>query len=476
MKKWTAVTLVSALLVTGCEESFKGASRGLDGDAPVNSDDGVERNVERSDVADEPGEVRLLPILTGRSVPIPEVDGMTVVWARSRDAGAEASLNEAEIGEPFEVRLEVTGGGSIDRVEWYIDGVLFRDDDISPPYNLRYFGLLPIEGIFGSDQGFESSWTFRRGQSYTIHAVVHRGERSATVEADFTIAAVTVPPATTTTAPLAGDLSVPPHGIPAGFPTTATTGFAAAGLTVGDLVSSGSIDVRHDGAVIEGLDVNGRIRVFADNVIIRNSRVRSSSAYGIDVQGGSTGLVVENTSIEGTADSSTASIGPGNYTCRRCDISGAVDGAKLGSNVTIEDSYIHDLRKYSGTHNDGIQNSGGGIDILIKGNTIIGPYRTSTSAIIAQTNVGGIDNMVVTENYLYGGSYTVYLRDKGNGNGPPTNSAVTNNVFAGSTSGVFAACLNNSGDAAGCNSKGNTVSISETVAWAGNRFHDGTPF
>lgn len=284
----------------------------------------------------------------------------------------------------------------------------------------------------------------------------------------------TAPPPTTTARP--SGPGQPPTAIPAGFPTASTTGIAGVGLSAGDLRPSGSIDVRQDGAVLDGLDVSGMIRVFADNVTIRNSRIRSGSAYGVAVQSGSTGLVVQDTTIIGTADASMANIGPGDYSCIRCDLSGAVDGAKLGSNVVIRASYIHDMRKFAGTHNDGIQNSGGGNHVLIEGNTILGPYRTSTSAIIAQTNVGPIDDMVVRGNYLYGGSYTVYLRDKGTGHGAPTRSAVVDNVFAGSTSGVFAACLGNTGDAVGCNTRGNTVSIADTVAWHGNRFHDGTPF
>ena len=91
-----------------------------------------------------------------------------------------------------------------------------------------------------------------------------------------------------------------------------------------------------------------------------------------------------------------------------------------------------------------------------------------------ETNVGPIDNMVVTGNYLYGGSYTVYLRDKGTGNGAPTNSAVVDNVFAASTSGVFASCLDNGNSHSHCNTRGSTVSLAGEVDFTGNVFDNGT--
>lgn len=271
-----------------------------------------------------------------------------------------------------------------------------------------------------------------------------------------------------------GGSLAPPGAIPPGFPTAQSTGFRAAGLGVGDLRPSGSLTIDRNGTVIEGLDINGVVRVNADNVVIRNSRIRHSSFLGIDVGDGASNLLVENVTIEGTAPSAGANIGFSNFTCRRCDLSGATDGVKVISNAVVENSYIHDLRKYSGAHNDGIQHSGGGRNIHIRGNTILGPFQTSTSAILAQTNVGPIDNMHVSGNFLYGGSYTVYLRDKGRGHGAPTNSSVSGNVFAASTSGVYAACDRNGGSSSSCNLRKNTVSLSGNVSFDANRYHNGT--
>ncbi|MEM9202360.1 MAG: S-layer homology domain-containing protein [Actinomycetota bacterium] len=256
-----------------------------------------------------------------------------------------------------------------------------------------------------------------------------------------------------------------------GFPTPATTGIAGAGLSPSDLTKSGSITIREDGTVIDMLDVNGVIRVQADNVVIKRTRIRHSEGFGIRNEGRN--LVVEDTTIIGGSTTATSNIAYSNYRCTRCNLSGAVDGATAYNNVVIEQSYIHDLRKGPGTHNDGIQSSGGS-NVTVRGSTILGPYQESTSAILAQTNIDKIDNWNILDNYLHGGSYTVYLRDKGNGNGHPTNSTISGNVFAASTSSVFAACARNKSEAE-CNTLGNTMSVSPRVDVSNNTFDNGRP-
>ncbi|MEM9467866.1 MAG: S-layer homology domain-containing protein [Actinomycetota bacterium] len=256
-----------------------------------------------------------------------------------------------------------------------------------------------------------------------------------------------------------------------GFPTASTTGIAGVGLSPGDLTPSGTITITQDGAVIDMLDVSGVIKVQADNVTIRRTRIRHSSGFGIRNEGRN--LVVEDTTIIGSTTDAQSAIAYTHYRCTRCNMSGAVDGATAYANVVIEDSYIHNLRKGPGTHNDGIQGSGGS-NVTIQGNTILGPYQTSTSAILAQTNVAPIDNWKILDNYLHGGSYTVYLRDKGNGNGSPTNSIISGNVFVASTSGVFAACLQYK-SAFECNTLDNTISASGGVTITNNVFDNGRP-
>ena len=48
----------------------------------------------------------------------------------------------------YSVRVEVDGEAP-ERVEWSIDGALFRDDDLNSPFNVRYAGrLLPLGHFF----------------------------------------------------------------------------------------------------------------------------------------------------------------------------------------------------------------------------------------------------------------------------------------------------------------------------------------
>jgi hypothetical protein len=257
--------------------------------------------------------------------------------------------------------------------------------------------------------------------------------------------------------------------LPEGLPTATTTGPKGAGLAYTQLTPSGSIDVTTNGAVIDRKDVDGKIRVYADNVTIKRSRIRHASGFGVEVMDGARNVRVEWVEIRGTSSSAVANIGTEHYECFRCNLSGAADGAKATNDVLIEESYIHSLRKFEGSHNDGVQNSGGDPaqgPVIIRGNAIWGPYQTSTSAVLAATNTGPIDGMVVEENFLYGGSYSLYLVDKGTGNGNPTNSVVRNNTFAKYTTGVYAVT--------GRSDMSTTVQIAPTVTFTSNKFDDGT--
>ncbi len=208
------------------------------------------------------------------------------------------------------------------------------------------------------------------------------------------------------------------------FPSRATTGVPAGTV----LEPSDGITVTEDGTVIDRLDVSGRIAIRANNVTIKRSRISGGVPYQVRVYDGFTGTVVEDSELIGTSNGCSAGISMSDYTARRVDVHGCKDGLKVGSNVTIVDSWIHDQRKFEGTHNDGIQ-CVGGRNIVIRGNRIEGPFRQSTSATLFQTNIGPVDNVLVENNYLSGGGFTVYLTDKGNGNGAPTNAVVKNNTF-----------------------------------------------
>jgi hypothetical protein len=215
--------------------------------------------------------------------------------------------------------------------------------------------------------------------------------------------------------------------IPAGFPNGTTTGPIGAGLSYGDLTASGGITISADNTVIEKLDISGGVSIKADNITIRQCRITSPGIYAVTVDAGTQGLTLEYCELVGTQYNSAAMVSFD--TIRYCDISRFQDGLKMSGNSVIENNYIHDLYHEPGMHNDGVQNSGNSSNIIFRNNTVQALYQTQTAAIKITTNTGPIDNILIEGNFLSGGSYTVYVTDKGNGHGPPTNITFKNNVW-----------------------------------------------
>ena len=114
----------------------------------------------------------------------------------------------------------------------------------------------------------------------------------------------------------------------------------------------------------------------------------------------------------------TAAISFDGYTARRVHVRGTTDGLKANANVTIEDCYIHGLAVSSGSHNDGIQSTGGS-NVTIRHNTI----DTNTAGVAIQ--FGSSDTgWLVTNNLIRATGWAF------NGGGGTANNVFTNNRFA----------------------------------------------
>lgn len=187
-----------------------------------------------------------------------------------------------------------------------------------------------------------------------------------------------------------------------GWPTASNTGVPA-GRT---LRPTGGITVTQPGTVVAGVDAPW-IEVEAANVTIRNSRIHSNAASLIYNRTSSPGLVVEDSELIG--DDGTG-ISSDNFTARRIEITGVENGCDIdgGGNVTIVDSYIHDLHTSDGAHTDGCQIGEGAHDVLFRHN-YISPQDSgspaSTSAIIMYTGDGAQNTRVRIENNLLDGSH-----------------------------------------------------------------------
>jgi len=217
--------------------------------------------------------------------------------------------------------------------------------------------------------------------------------------------------------------------IPAGFPNATNTGIAGVGLTVDDLTPVTAMTVTTEGAVVELLNISGGIRVSAANVTVRKCYI-TGGLYGVDCRDGYSGAVIEDCTI--TDGGERKAICGRNMTVRRCDMSGYQDGVFHYSNTLIEDCWIHDLTIGELTHNDCIQTSsevGGNYNFDIVHNSLQTQYQDQTAAIIYQTHYGPLDDILIEDNFLSGGSYTVYCTDRGNGWGVPTNVTMQYNTW-----------------------------------------------
>ncbi len=217
--------------------------------------------------------------------------------------------------------------------------------------------------------------------------------------------------------------------IPAGFPNATNTGIAGVGLSVGDLTPVTAMTVTTEGAVVELLNISGGIRVSAANVTVRKCYI-TGGLYGVDCRDGYSGAVIEDCTI--TDGGERKAVCGRNMTVRRCDISGYQDGVFHYSNTRIEDCWIHDLTIGELTHNDCIQTSsevGGNYNFDIVHNSLQTQYQDQTAAIIYQTHYGPLDDILIEDNFLSGGAYTVYCTDRGNGWGVPTNVTMQNNTW-----------------------------------------------
>ncbi len=219
----------------------------------------------------------------------------------------------------------------------------------------------------------------------------------------FGVSATPTPTPTPTTTPTPTPTATPtPTPTPTGscalphYPDATCTGVPA-GTT---LTAASGLTLSTPGQVYDSKDVTGCITVTAANVTIKNSRVKCNDGYGIWSR--STGLLVQDTEVDCNSTTGTGIVG-GSFTARRVNVHGCENGASADDNVTIADSYIHDLFEGPGSHVDGIQVASNSTGLLFDHNRILNA-NSETSAIIG----GDSATETVSNNYLSGGGFTLY--------------------------------------------------------------------
>ncbi len=198
------------------------------------------------------------------------------------------------------------------------------------------------------------------------------------------------------------------------------------------LTPSGGLTITKAGTVISGLDINGPVIIRANNVTIQNCNISSSDYSVINIGQGITGTVIKNCEIDGEGVAGAGIGGQGTFIGN--NIHHVADGINVqGDNTLIQDNYIHDLYRKDGGHYDGIQMDGGFSHVKVLHNTIIND-KGQTSAIMIDGYWGDISDIVVDNNLLVGGDYTIYATGV-NVRGSVTDIQITNNHLGKGTYG-----------------------------------------
>ncbi len=206
-----------------------------------------------------------------------------------------------------------------------------------------------------------------------------------------------------------------------GYPDATNTGVPA-GVT---LTPSGDLIINTPGVVIKNLDIKGQVIINAPNVTLLNCKITSDAFTVVLVKPGITGAVIQNCDIDGLGSGGQGIAGQGTFIAN--NIHDCADGIDVrGDNTVIQDNFIHDMRGTADSHLDGIQADGGFSNLVIRHNTVINE-EGQTAALMLDNYWGPIDNVVIDNNLLIGGGYTVYINEMAGQGGAVTNVTYTNN-------------------------------------------------
>ncbi len=184
------------------------------------------------------------------------------------------------------------------------------------------------------------------------------------------------------------------------------------------LAPAKALNIGDEGAVVEAFDIDGVVAINASHVTLRRCRIRAASFSVVRIKKGASGVTIEDCEIDGVGKDNDGCNGiQGSGFFRRNNIHHVENGVTLdgGAETVIEDNYIHDLLASGAPHYDCIQIDGGVSDVTIRHNTAINQY-VQTSAVMIDNYFGPIANILVENNLLIGGSYTIYVDGHFNAN------------------------------------------------------------
>jgi hypothetical protein len=197
------------------------------------------------------------------------------------------------------------------------------------------------------------------------------------------------------------------------------------------MVHNGDLTIGTANTVIDSRDIRGCVSVNAPGVVIRRSKITCTSFLAVGSRAdwySGAGLVLEAVEISCGNTNGATGVGDYNITIRRANIHSCENGFDIDGHITVEHSYIHDLIPYdpaTDPHSDGAQITAVGSNISILHNTI--HVSDGTAAIISpKVSDGLVSNVLIKDNLMAGGSYTLYCQQGGSGN----NYRVIDNHFS----------------------------------------------
>lgn len=347
-------------------------------------------------------------------------DGSAVLSLRRTVADATTVLSSAKItrftvaaGTPMRLRMAVAGSSSVTvRAKvWEVGKSEPTDWDVTSTDSagLPSSGPLALQGYVSSSAQDDVTFTFDN------------------VDVTSTAAQTVI---STTGKPDAANTGVPTGTV---LKVLSKTNKPYSGDTI---YSDGSVLVINTpNAVYDGWQFDMFVEVRAPGVKFTNSLFRGTTTTanrGLLLirpdtfsVGQPSATVTDSTFIPRSPNNLIDGVRGSNFTLRRVEITKTVDGVFINGttsrtdpnagNVTIENSWIHDLPHYDdnshsdGTHNDGVQIIGGH-NIRISGSRIDGTIYNAGMMITNGRN--NVYDVSIVDNWLAGGACTINVSDK----------------------------------------------------------------
>ena len=210
-------------------------------------------------------------------------------------------------------------------------------------------------------------------------------------------------------------------------PNASTTGYS------GQLTAyTGPNTITVDGTTLENVEFDGQITIQASNVTIRNCLSivpRNGPLNNFRVSSG-TNIVIEDCEMRGARNSAVFG---SNFTVRRSHIwDMGADGFKPINNVVLEDNYVERLHYIPSAHADIIQMRVGD-GLVVRGNNFecfldVPPDWGCSIAIFITDSGGPTNDVLIENNWMDGGNFTLQVGDNGD-DGGPTGLRIRNNFF-----------------------------------------------